>query len=85
MTKDEILAELLALLATQPDPEGYYSTAEWGEMLGVSSSAAIHRRLKVAKQAGRLDVVKVKVPSNDGRLMISYRYRVVPERAVKLA
>lgn len=85
MTKDEILAEFESLLASQPDPEGYYTVDELGSVFGSAGQnlgrVAVQRRLKIVQQAGRLSVVKVKRPAIDGRMMHAPAYRILPDKA----
>lgn len=82
MTRDEILAEFESLLASQPDPEGYYTVDELGSVFGSAGQhlgrVAVQRRLKIVQQAGRLSVVKVKRLAIDGRMMHTPAYRILP-------
>ena len=81
MTRDEILAEFEQLLATSADPEGYLTAEDMAEMLGITKPS-LHKRLRVARLMGRLSVIKVKRPSNDGRLMDAPAYRILPDTKV---
>jgi hypothetical protein len=77
MTAEEMIAALEEIVGKQDDPTGFYTVEEWSEMLGLGETAT-QKRLKAAQRAGRLEVVKVKRPSIDGRLMLSYGYRILP-------
>jgi response regulator of citrate/malate metabolism len=79
MTKDEILEEFRALLAQTADPEGYFTADELCGTMGLGK-VSVQRRLKLAQQAGRLSVVRVKRPAIDGRLMHIPAYRIEPSR-----
>ena len=73
----EIIAALEDVLRAQADPEGYYTCDELCGLLG-PGRVMVQRRLQVAKRAGRLDVVRVKRESLDGRMMHTPAYRIVP-------
>lgn len=76
MDVNEIVEELSAALLLQDSPEGYYTTEELGEIMGLSISA-VRRRLKVLNKAGRLQVVKKSVASMDGVIRPVQAYRIV--------
>jgi hypothetical protein len=78
MNKDAaIIAELEQLTRTGQTADGFYTTKELADLLGVGK-VAMARRLDLAKQAGRLEVVRVKRESLDGRMMTSPAYRILP-------
>ena len=67
MTEDEILHELEAMrLFDGPD-----------DMLGLEAQA-VRRRLKVAKKAGRLEVVDIQRERLDGLPSRTRGYRILP-------
>ena len=77
MSTEEMIAELEEILRAQPDPEGYYTAKEWGQMLGITSKV-VNERLWAVKKAGRLAHVRVKRPALNGKMMPSDAYRIVP-------
>ncbi len=76
MTEDEILHELEAMRLFD-GPEDAYTTDELCDMLGLEAQA-VRRRLKVAKKAGRLEVVDIQRERLDGLPSRTRGYRILP-------
>jgi len=68
------LEELLAELEPAADQlDGYYTTAEWREKLGVGEYR-MRRLLRLAQRQGKLDARRILRPGIDGRLAPSCAY-----------
>tara|TARA_R110000796_G_scaffold160399_1_gene277235 strand:- start:243 stop:524 length:282 start_codon:yes stop_codon:yes gene_type:complete len=77
MTAAQMIEELGSVFADAEDPEGYYTTDEWCKAIGLEVSA-MRRRLKRAKDAGRLDRMEVKRETIRGHMTKVSAYRVKP-------
>ncbi len=76
------LEELLAELGQgSTELEGYYTSAEWREKLGVGYGR-IHQILKLAQRQGKLDAQQVMRPGIDGRMARTsvYAFRLEGEK-----
>lgn len=78
MTESELLAEIEALLANHDEPADARTTSEWAEFMGMGEAAA-RRRLKVAQNAGRLEIVKVRRTRFDGVAFSTTAYRILAQ------
>lgn len=77
MTPEQIIAELEELTRSGTTPDGFYTTKELADLLGLGK-VSMTKRLDLAKKAGRLEVVFVKREALDGRMMRSPAYRILP-------
>lgn len=77
MTSEQLAAAIREVEAAQArNPEGYLTSEELGEVWGVSQTTA-NKWLKRLKKGGyTVDVAKIKRPSTDGRMMVSYAYHI---------
>ena len=76
-TQEQVIAALQEILKSQPDPEGYYTSEEWADMLGVSG-ATVQKRLRVVLKAGRLGRAKVQREGLRGATT-TFAYRILPK------
>ena len=79
ITDAAMLAALEEIVASQDDPEGYYTLNEWVEATGMSK-LTIKKRLATAKKVGRLEVARVTREAIDMRPMQIPAYRILPEQ-----
>jgi hypothetical protein len=78
MTEGEMIQEMADVYEAQPDPEGFFTSTEWGVMLSLATRAT-RKRLLAAKGAGRLEVATVR-RENLSDVMVNVKaYRIVPE------
>lgn len=78
MTEAELIEAVQEALATQDDPEGYYTTAEWAEMFGLALEAT-RKRLKKLTVTGNLEHAKVpRVSPLSGVETRTHGYRFKP-------
>lgn len=77
MTSEELAKAIRDIQEAEGlSPTGYHTTEELAEVWGVCQTTA-SKWLKRMRVAGyKIDCVKVKRPSVDGRLMLSYAYRI---------
>lgn len=76
MTESELLNELNQLVLQHASPEDVRTSEEWGDALGLGQAAML-RRLKAAKKAGRLEVVMVPRERLDGIMQTVRAYRLL--------
>ena len=76
MDVSQIIQELERAIKSENAPEGFYTTEELADMLGVGV-AAVRRRLKVLHTAGQVESMRKPVQGMDGvtRPVQSYRIR----------
>lgn len=78
MTTEEMIAELEIALAASENPDGFYSTREYGDLLGLGADA-VRRRLRVLQNLGRLEHRRVRRPNDlGGGSSVKDCYRILP-------
>jgi len=78
MTEEELIQELETIMHSEAaNPDGYYTTEELAEMIGLTP-ASVRKRLKIAFKAGRVDVKKMMRPNMRGYLAPHTGYRIRP-------
>lgn len=78
LTTNEIIEELIAAQKAHSNPEGFFSTQEYAEMLNKPLSS-VRQRLKTLKAVGRLSVGTKTTVSLDDKVRPVQAYRVEPE------
>jgi len=73
----DLIAELEELVATQEDPEGYHTVAEWCDMADMGQGL-MRTRFRVAKKMGRLHCRRVMREALDGTNRPVPAYRILP-------
>ena len=77
MTTDELIAALEDVRRLADNPEGFYTTDELSDILGIGLQA-VRRRLKAARKADRLEVSAKVITALDGSEHRSPAYRIKP-------
>ena len=72
-----VVAELEAVLHGSENREGYYTTEEWGELLG-REAQAVRRRLRAMERLGRLERKTWFTPNFRGHMSETTGYRILP-------
>ena len=77
MTIEEAIHELQAIVEKTANPDGYYTTRQFSQMMGTSHKTA-QERLRLVMEAGRLERVRIKVQGLRG-MTTADAYRILPE------
>ena len=77
MTAADMIAELEALTQRDNERDGFFTTEEMAYARGVGSGT-IHKWLKAAERAGRLEHREFRKPNIRGRLTTHAGYRILP-------
>lgn len=81
MDINAVLAELRSAVERQEKPDGYFTTKEYMEMLGLGEKA-VRRRLQAIADAGRLDAIDIHITGMGGRKHVSHAYRILDPEEV---
>jgi DNA-binding Lrp family transcriptional regulator len=78
LSTNEIIAELELARGKAEDPDGFHTTPEYAEMLGLGDGA-VRKRLKKLERDGRLERGRKLVECLSGHRQTVTAYRIVPE------
>lgn len=75
MTASELVEELERLYSESQDPEGYLTTTELADLLGIGVKG-VRSRLRAAQRQGRLEVTHVRRAALNGQGYLCPAYRL---------
>ena len=77
MTTEEVITALAEIMQQDNQREGFYTTSEIAEMMGVSDATA-RKRIKAAMRKGVVEVKNFKKPNMRGYIADHTGYKILP-------